>query len=164
MPKPVEAPNSYVSPPAANIEDMTQPMGPLEEGDQALVDAANKVPEGRQEIRHSDGAVTWLGKQTNFGHNIVTVHRATPEGSTHDAAVLISKVPGVEGISGDISDKTAWDHAGGSRAHVSGNTVGEDVLHMQAEPNRKEAQAVKDLIADRIDKARERADSDRAAA
>lgn len=160
----VEAPNPYVSPPVANIEDMTQPMGPLEEGDQALVDASNMLPEGRHEIRHTDGSVTWLGKQASFGQDIVTVHRATPEGASHDAATLINKIPGVEGISGDISDRTAWDRSGGSRTHVSGNTVGGDVMSMQAKPNRKEAQAVKQVIADRIDRARERVGSDRAAA
>lgn len=163
--KKVEAPNPYVAPPAANIEDMTQPMGLLEEGDQALVDASNMVPEGRHEIKHTDGSVTWLGKQASFGQDIVTVHRATSEGSTHDAAVLINKIPGAEGISGDISDKTAWDHSGGSSAHVSGNTIGGDVTSMQAQPNRKEAQEVKQLIADRIDWARRKqVDSDRTVA
>jgi hypothetical protein len=52
--------------PAIPIEDMTQPMGPLEEGDQALVDAAQKIPEGRHEVR-DDRGVTWVGKTESLG-------------------------------------------------------------------------------------------------
>lgn len=154
MLKPVEAPNPYVGPPAANIEDMTQPMGPLEQGDQALVDAAHKLPEGQHEIRHEDGGVTWVNKSERFGQDIAVVDTMTADGAHEHADTLINKIPGVAGISADISHSTVWDQGGGSRAHVEDNRIGSDVLKMKVGTNRREAQAIKLEIAGKIDNAR----------
>lgn len=155
MPKPVEAPNPYVAPPAANIEDMTQPMGPLEEGDQALVDAAARLPEGRHEIRHGDEGegVTWVSKSESLGQDIAVVDTMTGDGAHEHASTLIAKIPGVEGISADMGHSTAWDQGSGSKAYVSGNRIGSDVLKMKVGTNRKEAQAIKLEVAGKIDAA-----------
>jgi hypothetical protein len=155
MPKPVEAPNPYVSPPVANIEDMTQPMGPLEEGDQALVDAAHRLPEGQHEIRHGDESVTWVNKSESLGQDVAVINTMTAEGAHESAGTLINTVPGAEGISADMAHSTAWDQGSGSRAHVSGNRIGSDVLQMKVGSNRREAQAIKLEVAGKIDAAAE---------
>lgn len=155
MPKPVEAPNPYVARLAANIEDMTQPMGPLEEGDQALVDAAHRLPEGQHEIRHDDGGKTWVNKSENFGQDVAVVDTMTADGAHEHASTLINKIPGIEGVSADISHSTEWDQGSGSRAYVTGNRVGADVLNMKVGTKRREAQAIKLEVAKKIDAARE---------
>lgn len=154
MPKPVEAPNPYVGPPAANIEDMTQPMGPLEEGDQALVDAARLLPEGPHEIRHDDGSVTWVNKSESSGQNVAVVDTLTADGAHEHASTLINKVPGIAGISADISHSAVWDQGSGSKAHIAGNRIGRDVTQMKVGTHRREAQAIKLEIASKIDAAR----------
>ncbi len=145
----------FLTPPAARMEDRTQPMGPLEQGDQALVDAAHKLPEGRHEIRHDGRGVTWVSKSESLGQDIAVVDTMTTDGAHEHASTLINTIPGVEGISADIGHSTAWDQGSGSRARVSGNRIGSDVLRMKVGTNRKEAQAIKLEVAGKIDAARE---------
>lgn len=155
--KKVEAPNPYVSPPAARLEDMTQPMGPLEQGDQALVDAVQQVPEGQHEAKHDGGSVTWVGKSESLGQDIVTVNTADGKGAMEGVATLVSKIPAVANISADVHESPAGTRGGRETAHVSGNSVrkdGDGVL--ETTPDRAEAQATKLEVARRIDEARER--------
>ncbi len=138
--------HDFLTPPAAAIEDRTQPMGPLEKGDQALVDAVQAFPEGRQEIKHEDGSITYAVKEQNLMQDIVSTSTRGSDGSASGVSTSINKMPGISNVSGSIDQKDA----GGSRAYVSGNTVGADVLKMQAEPNREKAQAIKLEIANKI--------------
>jgi len=154
MPRSVEAPNPYVSPPAANIENMTQPMGPLEEGDQALVDATHRLPEGRHEIRHDNGGMTWASKSESLGQHVAVVDTMNSDGSTEHASTLINMMPVREnGVSADLGHSTEWDLGSGSKAHVSGNRIGSDVLSMKVGTHRKEAQAIKLEVANKINAA-----------
>jgi hypothetical protein len=155
MPKVVEAPNQYIDPLAVNIEDATQPMGPLEQGDQALVDAAHRLPEGSHEIRHKDGDVTWAHKFESLGQNIATVDTMTSDNNIEHASTLINTVPGDGGISANISHQAPWSQAVGSTARASGNRVGADVMRMKDQPSRREAQAIKLEVARKIDAAAE---------
>jgi hypothetical protein len=153
--KTVETLNPYVEPSAANIDDMTQPMGPLEEGDQALVDATHKLPEGPQEIRHDDGGVTWANKSESLGQHVAVINTRNADGSYENASALINTVPGIAGISADMGHSTAWDQGGGSRARVSGNSIGSDVMNMKAGTHHAEAQAIKLEVASKINAAAE---------
>lgn len=153
MPKPVEAPNPYVEPAVANIEDMTQPMGPLEEGDQALVDAAHRLPEGSHEIRQEDGSVTWVNKSEGLTQDIAVVNKMTADGGHEHASTLIDKISGAEGINADIKHSTAWDQGSGSKAFVGGNRIGSGVMEIKVDTHRREAQAIKLEIADKLDTA-----------
>ncbi|GEM_PF-6858482 len=149
----------FLPAPAARIEDRTQPMGPLEEGDQALVDATHLLPKGRHEIRHDNGDVTWINKSESLGQDIAVVDTVTSDGAHGHASTLISKVPVHkgpvnEGISADIGHSTVWDQASGSKAYVAGNRIGGDVTRMKVGTHRTEAQAIKLEIASQIDTAR----------
>lgn len=157
MPKPVEAPNPYISPPAANVEDMTQPYGPLEEGDQAVIDAMHRLPErtglGPDEhlAREADGTITRLARDGTFGQDIVTAHTTKPDGSTESVTAFVDVVPAMDTIS--VSKHDSYNGAAVDSIDASGNEVG--VGHA-AETDRAKAQAAKLEVASRIDKMRER--------
>jgi hypothetical protein len=51
----------------ARIEDMTQPMGPLEEGDQALIDAIHRSPDANHKRVQTDGSETSVSKWEDVG-------------------------------------------------------------------------------------------------
>jgi hypothetical protein len=145
----------FLPAPAARPEDITQPMGPLEQGDQALVDAAHRLPEGQHEIEHAGGSKTWVNKSESLGQDIAVINTITAEGDHRHASTTINTVPGMAGISADISHSTAWDQAGGSRARVSGNEIGRDVMQMKVGTHRREAQAIKLEVASQIDAVRD---------
>lgn len=150
--KEVKAAYDFLTPPAANIEDMTQPMGPLEKGDQALVEAVEKLPEGEQTVELGDGTRVRIIKEASPGRDQAIAQISRSDGSVEQTGVLIDKVPGVGSISADISEWPA-DGSGGRTIHeVRDNEVGSifDPKH-----DRESAQAIKHEVASKIDIARE---------
>lgn len=150
--KEVKAPYDFMVPPAANLEDMTQPVGPLLEGDQALVDAAHKLPAG-EHVAEKDGTYTRVSKYDELGRDQVVTHTTLPDGTVESASTLIDYVPGMEGISADISEWPAGERGGRTVAEASGNNVG-GVIHPQED--REQAQAIKLEVAHEIDAATQR--------
>lgn len=155
--KEVKPAYDFLTPPAAAIEDMTQPMGPLEEGDQALVDAVQNVPAGEHMARQDDGSVVRLKKDGTYKQDIVLADTTEADGSTTGVSTLISTVSsGSEGISASKSEYLAGERGGRTTDHVSGNQVETSTLTM--EPDRNKAQAVKLEVARKINEARDRID------
>lgn len=159
MPKEVAPPYDFMTPPAANLEDMTQPMGPLEEGDQALVDAAHKLPAGEHIAEHDDGTRTRVLKDEGFAREQVVTDTTLPDGTIEGASTLIDSAPGVEGINANISEWPAGERGGHTVHNVMGNDVGN--VPGPREANREEAQAIKLETAREIDSARERLETAR---
>ncbi len=157
--KKVEAAYDFLTPPPANIEDMTQPMGPLEEGDQRIVDAVHRLPEGEHVVEQDDGTRIRIIKDKSYGREQAIAQTTKPDGSIEQAGTLINKpvsigeAPGVNDISADMSEWPADHRRGGRTTHnVMGNRVG-NVMHL--ERDRPAAQAIKREVARKIDVARE---------
>lgn len=95
----------FLTPPAAAQEDITQPMGPLEEGDQALVDAIADFPEGLHQVPHENGK-TFMAKENLPGQDVVTVTTMKSNGSRNEVGGLIEKRLGGH-TSADIQGQAA---------------------------------------------------------
>lgn len=158
----VEGPYPFVTPPAARLEDRTQPMGPLEEGDQALVDAAHKLPAGEY-VTEQDGVRTRVLKDEGVGRDQVIATTTTPDGTIEQAGTLIDSIPQgsidrVGPISAGISLYPAGETGGKTIAEASGNEVGSV---FNAEYDRPKAQAIKLEVAREIDAATQRLEEGR---
>jgi hypothetical protein len=97
--------------------------------------------------------VTWTNKAESLGQDVAVINTRTADGVYEHASTLINKVAGPDGISADLSHSTEWDLGSGSRAYVSGNQIGSDVMKMKVGTHRKEAQAIKLETARKIDAA-----------
>ncbi len=146
--KKVEAMYSYMTPPSANFEDMTQPMGPLEQGDQALVDAAQEIPEGEHIVELDDGSQIRIIKEARHDQHAI-VQTTRPDGSIEQAGTMIT--PARNYISADIAQWPAGDGGGRTTHEARGGEVG-SVL--DPEQNRESSQAIKLEVADKITTAR----------
>ena len=174
MPKPVEAPVPALNPvpPAANLEDMTQPVGPLEKGDQALADAIQSFPEGNYRIENDDGTVSrYHGKtKTSDGSNGVNttitlqdakeVDSSTDESGKQLAAGIFlgsqigDRDPG--SIAAQTREWSSENRAGKVTSDVQGNEVQTGTTSTTMEVDRVRAQAQKLEMAKQINDARER--------
>lgn len=154
--KEVKPEHGFLTPAVANVEDMTQPMGPLEEGDQALVDVVREIPEGAISTDRQDGTSARVNKSKTLGEEVVYAHMSPPHGSTEQTTTAhIRSMPGIFGrISAGTHDLPVDKHKHASdRAvtYVSGNEVhkiGKSILDMK--PDRAKAQAIKLDAARRI--------------
>lgn len=162
MSKTVETLSPYIPASAANIEDMTQPMGPLEEGDQAIVDALHRLPDhtGMDVVpttklmaRDADGAVTHLTKDGTYKQEMAAVHTMRPDGSSESVSTLVNPIPGMETIR--VTKREASAEAGSHSEYVSGNKVAERAGE-EGETDRARAQAIKLKVAEKIDAATRR--------
>lgn len=150
MPKEVIPQISNTVSHAANFSDMTQPMGPLEQGDQAVVDAAHRLPEGEHVAEHADGSRTRVVKSKDGNMEVVVAKTTQADGSEEKVSTVIDSVPGGNGIDVDV-DEFAGGEAKFSSAYQ--NNVGEPFDRHQ---DHKQAQAIKLDAADRIDAATKR--------
>ena len=146
------------------IENMTQPMGPLEEGDQALVDVVNRIPEGEQDITDADGTRTYLRKEQGlrpdgegvFRHSDVeyrvTALARNASGYFEDRVMIDKEKPGAEGIRTHTTEPP-----GLVRPAIRYSTMGNVEEHKFAQyRDRSKVQATKLEVARRINEAHER--------
>jgi hypothetical protein len=157
MPKTVENPIPNFTAGAANIEDVTQPMGPLEKGDQAIVDALHRLPDHtgmdvrpatELVARDPDGTVTRIIKDGSYKQEMASAHTMRPDGSSESVSTLMNPIPGTETISVTKTEQSA--DKGSHSVHVSGNKVAEGG-DLTGKTDRAQAQAIKLEVADKID-------------
>ncbi|HYF97230.1 MAG TPA: hypothetical protein VD947_04320 [Patescibacteria group bacterium] len=143
------------------LEEMTQPMGPLQEGDQALVDAVNKLPEGEHVVAGQDGSFAAVEKEKGPATTIVTTRTTeAADGSVKETNALIHKLP----LRGGITTKTIYTEVPGpdSRGRGEKSTTLETIENQVAvnfgelTKDRERAQQVKLDAAGKIDTVREK--------
>lgn len=152
------------SQPSIPVEAMTQPMGPLERGDQAIVDVVANIPAGEHRVTQ-DGVNTRVLKTEMPGRDMLSTQTLYPDGTWEETGADIGKATGAR-ISADIADQPTV-LGGEYNTYTNGNNVGESVIPASADgestesitpavADRKNAQRDKVEIARRIEAASKR--------
>jgi hypothetical protein len=149
--KEVQPAYDFMTPPAAAQEDIGQPLGPLEEGDQALVDAVASFPEGSYEVPHKNGK-TFMVKKGIPGQDVIAINKLNADGSTESTGALIEKRLSGH-ASAEVSGQPAHQIHGYASAQAFGNKAGTSVLNVV--PDRQKAQEIKKVAAQEIETASE---------
>src|SRR5665213_2144010 len=140
----------YANPQVPRIQDMTQPMGPLDEGDQALADVAGGIPSGEHSAEY-DGGTVRVSKQRGAAEDVIVATTAKPDGSTEYASTVINRAPKGAVI---VARKREWPLGsfGDSQRNTQalGNEVWTGNNPFNREPDRQVAQALKLEVAERI--------------
>lgn len=144
---------------AVPIEQMTQPMGPLEEGDQTLVDAAHRIPAGVHEARHPDGTLTRVVKGEHPDRDVVTTTTYSPDGTGKEASATITHTPGLEGVRASSREWPTNEESKNGSNEVHRNDVQDGPSILDMKHDREQAQAVKLQIARHIDQAGQNVDT-----
>jgi hypothetical protein len=134
---------------------MPQAEAPLDnraEGDQALIHAADMLPEGERRLDHDDGTHTRVYKTEGPDRVQVVAEVSNPDGSTEQASTLIKSAPGDEVVSADIAKWPADKSKIESEQAVGDLVNGE----LAPQPDRKRAEAIKLDVAKRIGNATQR--------
>lgn len=143
--------------PNLDPQKMTQPMGPLERGDQAVVDALHRLPEHSGQGRATeltahdpDGSTTWMARGSFANEDLVTGHIKHRDEGSETVTAVVDPTRGGDAISISMGDS----YAGSSPdvVHVSGNEV---EAHRVKVTDRAQAQALKLEAAGRLDTMRE---------
>jgi hypothetical protein len=137
--------------PAAREQDRTQPFGVLEEGDQALVNAAHRLPAGERIINGDSGETTRLFKHESPGQIKASAETTEPDGTTARAGTMINKLrtAGDNAISAStIHWQRGEDVGKATLTHVTDNTI-------DLQPDHEAAQTLKLEVANRIDETRQ---------
>jgi hypothetical protein len=144
--------------PAAREQDRTQPFGVLEEGDQALVNAAHRLPAGERIIKGDSGETIRLFKHESPGQIKASAETTEPDGTTTRVGTMSNKLR----TAGDnaISASTAkWQRGedGGKVVvtRVTDNTAPTDKFTRTAYHDHEAAQTFKLEVADKIETARQ---------
>ncbi|HYH36552.1 MAG TPA: hypothetical protein VD706_03570 [Candidatus Saccharimonadales bacterium] len=133
-------------------------MGPLEEGDQKLVDAVHRLPADRHVMEMPNGGFVRTVKHEIPGGLIANAEVSTPDGATERAGTLIDTVPRSSGndVIADIAEWPAGEQFGRTTDEAVGNKVrdeGEDKDLFAMRHDRAEAQAIKLKVAGKLEQA-----------
>lgn len=134
--------------PNANEQSM-QPTGSLQEGDQAIVDAMQTVPEGLH-ITQEGGVLIHIEKSSGDGQQMVVVRRLGEE-SVVSAIDLTEDVSGTSVVTGTsvVMSQPSPNRTGQTTKSVIGDKVRVGKRNIQ-DPDGVKAQAIKSAAAARI--------------
>jgi hypothetical protein len=142
----------------------SQPMGPLEEGDQALIDAMHRLEPGDYRRDQTEMSTLVEKRESPYGHDAF-VRNDMVDGSSERIAIDVSpsRVPGTTEL-GSINAHTITRGADSQEGHVFTSVIDNRItagLGDKGTVDREQAQALKLKIAQKVDNARERLEATR---